>query len=99
MKRIPGRMLAILAAVSHLAAHADLATDLTPVADAYILQLSPDLNTGADTDLIVGEIGPSGGDDVRRGLLRFDLAANIPAGSTVNSATLQVTVVKVPSVP
>src|SRR5438552_7991979 len=99
MKRPLAHTVSLLAVCCHLAAHADVTTNLDPVADAYILQLNPDLNTGTDTDLIAGEIGPRGGNDVRRGLLRFDLSGSIPAGSTVNSVTLQVNVVKVPRFP
>ena len=85
-------------ALTQFRALADITTNLNAVADAYIAELSPDVNNGTGTDMIVGEIGPNGGDDIRRGLMRFDLTG-IPSGSTVNSVTLQVQVTKVPASP
>ena len=97
MKKLLATLLPIVA-VSDFVARADLTTNLNAVADAYILELTPDFNTGTETSTIVGEIGPSGADDIRRGLMRFELTG-IPAGSTVNSVSLQVKVVKTPSFP
>jgi len=72
-------------------AHA--ATIILPVmADTFILSSAPDNNAGGNTLLNLGTDGQGG---VRRGLLRFDLSA-IPAGATVTSAVLRLTVVRIP---
>ncbi len=72
-------------------AHA--ATVILPVmADTFIISSAPDNNAGGNTLLNLGTDGQGG---VRRGLLRFDLSA-IPAGATVTSAVLRLTVVRIP---
>jgi len=58
-------------------------TDRGPVEDSYINQASPTTNYGSNTALAIGSYGTSN----KRSLLRFDLSS-IPAGSTINSATL-----------
>src|SRR5216110_2153548 len=67
-------------------------TNLAAVADTFINTGSADNNAGANPWFDAGKDGVGA---VRRGLLRFDLTA-IPPGSTVTSATLQLTVIKVP---
>ena len=67
--------------------------NLTVIEDTFINSGSPGNNAGATGWFDAGRDGVGG---VRRGLLRFDLSS-IPAGSTVTSATLQLTVVKVPA--
>lgn len=71
--------------------HAETA-NLAVAADTFINQGAPDNNAGANAWFDAGTDGVGG---VRRGLLRFDLTA-IPPGSTVTSAVLQLTVIKVP---
>lgn len=66
--------------------------NLPVTADAFILSSAPDHNAGGNTLLNIGTDGQGG---VRRGLLRFDLAS-IPAGATVTSAVLRLTVVRIP---
>ena len=58
-----------------------------PVAgqDAWISSSGAGLNYGGSTDIAAGNV--SGSAESRRGLIKFDLSS-IPAGSTVNSATL-----------
>lgn len=56
--------------------------------DAYIEDANPTTNTGGATILVVGET--DGGAAVFRSPLQFDLSS-IPAGSTINSATLTLT--------
>jgi glucose/arabinose dehydrogenase len=68
-------------------------TTLTAAADTFINNGSPGSNAGATGWLDAGRDGTGG---VRRGLLRFD-GGSIPPGSVVTSATLQLTVVKVPA--
>ena len=65
---------------------------LTIAEDTFINAASPGNNAGATGWFDAGTDGRGG---VRRGLLRFDLGS-IPAGSTVTSVVLQLTVVKVP---
>lgn len=67
--------------------------NLTVTADTFIDSGAPGNNAGANGWFDAGRDGANG---IRRGLLRFDLSS-IPAGSTVTSATLQLTVVKVPA--
>jgi hypothetical protein len=72
---------------------------LTPAADAEIQQFSPSSNFGSLPSAVSGALGTSANHEIRRALLRFDLSTSVPAGSTINSATLQVQVVKVPAIP
>jgi uncharacterized protein (TIGR03118 family) len=67
--------------------------NLTAIADTFIDAGNPDNNAGANAWFDAGTDGTGG---VRRGLLRFDLSS-IPAGSTINSTTLQLTAIKVPA--
>lgn len=67
--------------------------NLTVAADTFISSGNPGNNAGATPWFDAGRDGVGG---VRRGLLRFDLSS-IPAGSTITSATLQLTVVQVPN--
>ncbi|MDA1052613.1 MAG: GEVED domain-containing protein [Planctomycetota bacterium] len=46
------------------------------------------LSNGAGEHFFAGKNGPTGGNRKVRGLIAFDVAGNIPAGSTINSATL-----------
>jgi hypothetical protein len=73
---------------------------LTPVADSEIRQFSPDNNYGGLTSMVSGAVGnnPGANHEKRRGVLRFDLS-QVPAGAVVNSASLKVTVVRVPLTP
>jgi hypothetical protein len=47
-----------------------------------------DFSNGAGDSFFAGEVGPMGASALRRGLIAFDIADNIPAGSTINSVTL-----------
>jgi glucose/arabinose dehydrogenase len=69
--------------------------NLTAPADTFIISgaFNANNNAGGHTHLSAGTDGVGG---VRRGLLRFDLSG-IPAGSTVTSAVMRLTVVMVPS--
>jgi hypothetical protein len=55
--------------------------------DNTILSTSPESNDGASWALYIGRTGQSGGLRLQRALLRFDLSS-IPAGSTIDSAEL-----------
>jgi glucose/arabinose dehydrogenase len=69
--------------------------NVSAAADTFIHGGAPDNNAGGHAWIDGGTDGQGG---TRRGLIRFDLAA-IPLGSTVTSATLRLTVAKVPAVP
>jgi DNA-binding phage protein len=66
-------------------------TNLNPVADAGLTELSPTTNNGSATSLGVDGVDPdpNGGD--LNAALRWDLS-QIPAGATVNSATVTLNV-------
>ncbi len=66
--------------------------NLNAVEDTFINSGAANNNAGATGWFDAGRDGVGG---IRRGLLRFDLSS-IPAGSTVTSATLQLTAVKIP---
>ncbi len=67
--------------------------NLTVTEDTFINSGRTNNNAGATGWFDAGTDGIGG---VRRGLFRFDLGS-IPAGSTITSATVQLTVVKVPA--
>ncbi len=46
------------------------------------------LSNGAGQHFHAGRTGPNGGAVIRRALLAFDIAGNIPAGSTITNVTL-----------
>ncbi|MCI0536822.1 MAG: DNRLRE domain-containing protein [Verrucomicrobiales bacterium] len=68
--------------------------ELKPTADTTLFQRSPDNNLGAVDSLAVGGIatGP-----LARALLKFDVAASLPANAKITSARLAFEVVKVPT--
>lgn len=70
-------------------------TNLALVADTSILAFFPDSNFGGGTSFISGGRNSTGGGGPSRALLRFDIAAHLPAGATINSAQLTVTVLNV----
>jgi spore coat protein A len=75
-------------AVQHLAAppaHADTA-ELVAIRDTTIFDESGTLSNGAGSWLFTGETNEGA---VRRALVAFDVAAAIPPGSTITSATLK----------
>jgi|GEM_PF-168624 len=102
MNIIPGaRALSIISgaalALSGLCASAAQVT-ISPINDNTIYQGTDatqadpnfeDNSCGAGTNLFAGQTNNG---LLRRALLRFDIAGQIPAGSTINSATLTVTV-------
>ena len=67
--------------------------NLNIAADTFINSGMPNNNAGATGWFSAGRDGIGG---IRRGLFRFDLSS-IPAGSTITSAEVQLTVVKVPA--
>jgi len=70
---------------------------LRPVADTGISTQSPTSNSGTGPDMVIGTQGPTVGMARNRGLIKFDLTGQIPAGAEIKSVTLTLTVAKVPS--
>ena len=71
---------------------------VNPVGDADIRQLDPNGSHGDEASITSGQLGKNAGFEIRRALFRFDVS-QIPAGAIINSATLRVTVVRVPGSP
>lgn len=61
---------------------------LSAVADTTLNELGPNTNMGSYSDVLVGTVGFYGNFTHRRILFRFDITNNIPAGSTILSADL-----------
>ncbi|NOX63806.1 MAG: DNRLRE domain-containing protein, partial [Chloroflexi bacterium] len=68
----------------------EVTVTLTPVADAYVDEQQPNVNFGAQTELIVRNELPGSGPTRSYALLRFDLNV-LPADISVLSATLHLT--------
>jgi len=83
--------ITILVAAWTTASHGAM-TNLSCVADTFIINSAPNNNAGGDSGNTAGRDNALG---VRRAFFRFDLTG-IPAGSTVSSAELQLSVTKVP---
>ena len=61
--------------------------DLSPIQDNTLYEdEAGSLSNGAGDHFFVGAIA---GGELRRGVIAFDIAENIPAGSTIESVTLQ----------
>ena len=67
---------------------------LESIGDTYISSLSADSNFGTATGV---KVGTSGGGIRQRGLLTFDVAAAVPAGSLIQSVQLKINVEQAPS--
>lgn len=70
---------------------------LNPVQDTFISDAIETPN-GTGTDMVIGSQGSTASFAKNRGLIRFDLSP-IPAGAVVSSATLRLTVARVPATP
>ena len=67
---------------------------VTPTLDGTLYETTDgSLANGGGAYIFVGKTGPNAGEVVRRGLVKFDLPSSIPAGSTVITASLHMTVV------
>jgi hypothetical protein len=85
----------IAAAILSLEVIARGATVVVPVSeDTTLSEFNPTFNMGATT-LVAGALGLNASGARMRALMRFELAG-IPAGATVTSAELKVTIVNVP---
>ncbi len=70
------------------AAQVHTVVELPAVADSYIASARPDQNFGSDS-LYLGYSQLGDGFGAERFVVRFDIAANIPANATINSARLR----------
>src|SRR5512135_1788032 len=70
------------------AARADFIATLTSSKDTMIFQNNPDNSLGGG---IVMYAGTNSAPSIRRGLVAFDIADNIPQGATIESAQLKLT--------
>ncbi|MBI2477538.1 MAG: hypothetical protein HYV60_02470, partial [Planctomycetia bacterium] len=69
--------------------------ELLPVADNTLYEnATGDLSNGVGQHLFVGRTNQA---SIRRGLINFDVGANIPVGSTINNVSLQLHVSKLRS--
>jgi hypothetical protein len=87
---------ALLLCVLHAApvCHAAITVDLEPVADTTLIENAPNNNLGAAWFFNAGTTATG---FRNHGLLRFDLAGAIPAGSILQSAELTLTVIREPA--
>lgn len=65
------------------------AVSLLPVGDTTLQEAIPDANYGLDDSIRAGGRQMGG---IARGLMRFDIASKIPAGASIRSARLRMTV-------
>ena len=66
--------------------------ELLPVADNTLFEdTTGSVSNGAGDGLFAGRVAPRSGSEIRRGLIRFDLAASIPANATINSVSMELT--------
>ncbi len=87
-------LLGIAIAVSLLTSKlvgADVVT-VPPVADTSLFEFHPDDNFGRQRDLPAGALGIMGDTSRARVLYRYDLAAALPAGATIEAARMTLTV-------
>jgi hypothetical protein len=92
------RVVVVVVAAAGLEVWAELAT-LQPVADAEIREQAPTSVFGGGTTVVSGGLGTFAGNATRRALIRFDPGAEIPAGATIVSVEVGLSVVTVPSSP
>jgi hypothetical protein len=81
--------LVVLLAVSSFVSAESIT--ITPVADTTLFQNIPGNNLGAEPTLISGS---NANLKTNRALLKFDIAANLPPNATIQSVSLDLTVVK-----
>jgi hypothetical protein len=93
--RMPGSACGLIAV--------SLAIDTLAGADVVVLEPAKDntlfsttvTSNGAGDSIFSGRTGPAGSNTIQRAVLAFDVAAAVPAGSTIVSASLTLTLVQV----
>src|SRR4051812_34606735 len=84
------KLISVLA-ITIVAHSLDAATiTLAPVADTTLFELFPTNNLGGEHTFISGVTANA---HVTGGLLRFDIAGTLPANATIQSASLNLTVI------
>jgi hypothetical protein len=78
-----------------LPARSDVIT-LSPAQDTCLFELQPDFNFGAQEDLPSGTLGALAANSRSRLLIKFDLAGNLPSNAVIRSASLKLSVTRVP---
>ena len=66
---------------------------ITPCRDNTLFNTGADRSSGAGDAVFSGKTGPFGGGTVQRAVLAFDVAGNVPPGSTITAASLTLTLV------
>src|SRR4051812_23886731 len=97
-RRYP-RLLVTIGALLAARAAGAATVDLAPARDATLYEdATGSIANGTGSYLFVGNTGPhqSASADTRRALLFFDVAAAVPAGSTITAGTLTLHVSKAP---
>jgi len=84
---------ALLCFLAPSGSHADTVT-INPVADTCLFERDPNNNWGTETEIVAGTLNTG---ERARTLNKFDISAAIPAGSTINSARLNLRCVRVPT--
>lgn len=87
-------VLAVLTA--DLRARAETVT-LTPTKDNTLFSTEGTTSNGAGEAIFSGRTGSAGGGTRQRAVLAFDVAGNIPAGATITSVSLTLTLIQFPA--
>ncbi|NOS99538.1 MAG: DNRLRE domain-containing protein [Phycisphaerales bacterium] len=96
--RADGRAYVFVAAVVFSTATAETVV-LEPVKDNTLFEdPAGSLSNGLGVHLFVGRVGSGGGGLVRRSVVAFDVASRVPAGATINTARLTLSMNKTVSV-
>jgi hypothetical protein len=83
------RLIVVAALLACASAGAETVV-LTPLKDNTLIQIANgSLSQGSSEYFYVGRVGSMGGGTIRRGVIAFDVAGSVPAGSTVASAVLK----------
>jgi len=87
-RRRPGLAAVFVLAAAPLATAVAGEVTLSPAADTTIFEADPDASNGAGDGVFLGRTSTMGGGAIRRGLIDFDVAASIPAGSRILAVEL-----------
>jgi hypothetical protein len=91
----PSSLLSAVLALVPLHSYADTVT-ITPTADTCLFERDPNNNWGAEPEIVAGVLGDTADNTRSRILLKFDIGSNLPAGSTITAAELEMTITRTP---
>jgi len=94
MKHIRLWIVVVAAVVIPASATATMVT-ITSVRDNTLYE-DGEFSNGSGPGMFAGRVGGRNGGLIRRALVAFDVAGNVPAGATITSASLTLTVTKTP---